>query len=148
MSGKQQKPQAKQKIIEALTWLAWAEGDLLTARRLVADPEIPPRAAAQHAEQAAEKAVKAELILRGIAFGKQHDIGVLADKLGWTLGVTQADLEKLSAYNSEARYPDSGGEAPNDQDAKHAVAIASGVVAAVRRRFDALNVATDKLRPQ
>lgn len=127
--------------------MAWAEGDLLTARRLLTDPDIPPRLPAQHAEQAVEKAVKAGLILRQIGFGKQHDIEVLAGSLGWQLGVPEADLEKLGAYNTEARYPDAGGEAPNDQEAKDAVAIAERVVKAIHARFNALNVATSQVRP-
>lgn len=134
-------------VAEALTWLAWAEGDLLTARRLLADRDIPPRQAAQHAQQAVEKAVKAGLILRRIAFGRQHDIGVLAGWLGWSLGVAEADLETLSAYNTDARYPDSGGEAPGDEEARAAVAVAGRVISAVRARFDALNVSTSQVRP-
>lgn len=91
--------------------------------------------------------MKAGLILRGIGFGKQHDIDVLAGKLGWDIGATDAELEMLSAYNSEARDPDSGGEASNDQEAAHAMSIANQVVSAVTAKFNELNISTDGVQP-
>jgi len=138
---------AEPHIQVALTWLAWAEGDLVTAKHNLLDPDIPPRQAAQHAEQAAEKAVKAGLVLRQIDFGKQHDVEMLAGWLGWRLGTSAGQLERLSACNTEARDPDSGGDAPNDAEAKAAVAVAERVVSAVRARFNALGVTTDQVKP-
>ncbi len=139
---------ADERTREALVWIAWAEGDLLTARRLNSDPDIPPRQAAQHAEQAVEKAVKAGLILRGINFGREHRIETLAERLGWPLGVSEDELERLSVYNTDARYPDSGGEAPTVVEAGDAVAVAERVVRAVRQRLATLGIATDHIAPR
>ena len=72
---------------------------------------------------------------------------LLAGLLGWSLGASEADLDRLSSYNTVARYPDSGGDAPNNAEAKRAVAIATRVVAAVRARFKALKVSTKNVRP-
>lgn len=62
-------------------WLELAAGDLLVARRIVGDEELPPWAAAFHAQQAAEKALKGVLVAQGIAFERIHDLEALATRL-------------------------------------------------------------------
>jgi HEPN domain-containing protein len=62
---------------EARTWFAQAAEDLAAAGHLAANPEMPPRLAAFLAHLAAEKALKAALIARGIAVHKIHDLVAL-----------------------------------------------------------------------
>jgi len=63
--------------------------------------------AAFHAQQAAEKALKAVLVLRGLESRRTHDLEELASRLegqGLALPVTQADLTLLTPYAVEFRY--------------------------------------------
>lgn len=68
-----------------------------------------------HAQQCAEKYLKARLQDAGIQFGKTHDLPALLDMLppvepAW--GATLSDLQTLSTYAVAYRYPgDSAGEA-------------------------------------
>jgi len=70
-----------------------------------------PRAACFHAQQAAEKALKASLIFCGIGVRKTHDLKLLASILpeGWSVGEDVASLADLTVWAVEPRYP---GELP------------------------------------
>lgn len=59
----------------ATEWLRWASADLRVAK-LTADERIAPQIAAFHAQQAAEKALKALLVQKQIDFPRTHSIGV------------------------------------------------------------------------
>ncbi len=97
--------------MNALTteWIAKAEADLRTARREFAATDEPNYdAVCFHAQQAAEKCLKARLVEAGIAFPKTHDLGALvALAVGveptWSklLGVVDA----LTDRAVEVRYP-------------------------------------------
>jgi len=72
------------------------------------------RAAAFHAQQAAEKALKALLVHRGVVPPKVHDLTELAARTGAPSEVKDA-CKALSPAYLEARYPDvpaSAGPAP------------------------------------
>ena len=58
-------------------WLRFAHDDLAAARLLLTDVELPARMACFHAQQAAEKALKAALAHAAIQFRKTHDLVVL-----------------------------------------------------------------------
>lgn len=60
--------------LEAHRWLATAEEDLLGATAMLERDDVAPRLACFLAQQAAEKALKARLIGRGIAFPRPHDL--------------------------------------------------------------------------
>ena len=55
-------------------WLTFAKADLRAARLLLSDVEVPARIACFHAQQAAEKAIKAVLISEQTSFRKTHDV--------------------------------------------------------------------------
>jgi HEPN domain-containing protein len=58
---------------EARVWFAQAAEDLSAARHLATNPDMPARLAAFLAHLAAEKALKAALIARGVtAFSRYH----------------------------------------------------------------------------
>ena len=89
---------------DAAAWLRFASDDLAAARLLLAEDELPPRLSCFHAQQAAEKAIKAHLVHAGIAFRWTHDLVVLAallpdDLLGEIAGI---DLQLLQQWAVEA----------------------------------------------
>lgn len=90
-------------------WVAKAEGDFVTAQRELVAPDRPNYdAVCFHAQQCAEKYLKAFLQEANIAFPKTHD---LADLLSLALSIQPtwtsmtADLNTLSAFAVEYRYP-------------------------------------------
>ena len=92
---------------DAATWLKFADDDLAAARRLIGDLSLPPRLACFHAQQAAEKAVKAALAAAGTPFPRTHDLLALAlltsDRLRAEL--ESVELSLLDPWAVDARYP-------------------------------------------
>lgn len=89
-------------------WLAHAESDLNLARLAKDREDILPEQVCFHAQQAAEKALKAVLLSRGIEFPLVHDIEVLvriAEEKGLPLPAEIANASALTPYAVEARYP-------------------------------------------
>jgi len=84
-----------------------------------------------HAQQSAEKYIKALLTFRQIAFPHTHDLAALntiCQQNGIILPVSEDNLEKLSAFAVEVRYP--GIIQPTIDEAKEALQIAKEI-----RRF-------------
>jgi HEPN domain-containing protein len=95
----------------ALDWIAYAEGDLLYARLGRSHNDVPREFACFHAQQAAEKALKAVLLACGARIPFVHDIGYLMTRLrenGVAVPPKMTDAETLTDYAAELRYP--GGE--------------------------------------
>jgi HEPN domain-containing protein len=92
---------------EVSRWLQYAEEDLQEAERLVGLPDVVPRHPAWLAQQAAEKAVKAVLVYEQIAFPRTHNMTTLVSLIPaeWRVRSVDADLERLTEYAVEARYP-------------------------------------------
>ena len=105
-----------------------AEGDYASALRELRAREAPNYdAACFHAQQCAEKYLKACLQEKGIPFGKTHDLSVLLDGLVTsknTLELLRPALRALSVFAVEYRYP---GESADKKTAKDAVALCSDV---------------------
>ena len=123
-------------IEEARRWLRFAEDDLASAQLHVATAKILPNQACYHAQQAAEKALKAVLILRDQRFPKSHDLVALAallPKSDATL-VEHVDLPSLTAWVVAARYPTDLPEA-TEPAAVAAIAGAATICARVRVLF-------------
>ncbi len=86
-----------------------------------------------HAQQCAEKYIKALLIFRQIAFPHTHDLAALnalCQKNGILLPVSEDNLDKLSAFAVEVRYP---GIQPTIDEAKEAHQIAKRIRQYIRR---------------
>lgn len=117
---------------EALRWLKFAMEDLRQAEILVRSEEAPPRYACWFAQQAAEKALKAALVLEGISFPFRHNLNALRDLLpaGWRVKDQYPDLSQLTVWAVEARYPGDWPEATRE-DADCAVLEARGVLESV-----------------
>ncbi|MGO9274872.1 MAG: HEPN domain-containing protein [Terriglobia bacterium] len=110
-------------------WLAYADEDLGVARHGFSMPATPPyRVIAFHAQQCAEKYVKAYLVFHGVDFPFTHSLRRLVDLCASAANWAEQlrDAEELSPYAITARYP---GEdlVVNEAEARRAVAIAERV---------------------
>ena len=103
-------------------WVAKAEGDFASAQRELKARKSPNfDAACFHAQQCAEKYLKARLQEAGSPFGRSHHLTVLLDMALHLEPMWEAcrmDLTVLTAYAVEFRYP---GEAATLPLAKEAV---------------------------
>lgn len=91
------------------SWLTKALNDLKSARVLGEAPEGPLDVAIYHCQQAAEKAVKAFLVLKGVTPEKTHDIRKLtveASRFDPSFDELTAVASALTPYAWEFRYPD------------------------------------------
>jgi len=103
-------------------WIEKAEEDwvsLLRSYRARKDPSY--NVACFHAQQCAEKYLKAWLVEAGTAFPKTHDLSLLLTLVqpiepGW--GILQPELDTLNKYAIAYRYP---GQSATKADAKEAV---------------------------
>jgi HEPN domain-containing protein len=107
-------------------WLIFARDDLDTLDAL---DQVPiPRVTCFHAQQLAEKTLKAQLFDGAIHVPRTHDLIVLARVLKLDLPVAEDDLQFLSSVYIETRYPPDlgllpGGE-PTGEDSARAARIA------------------------
>ncbi len=122
----------------ARRWLRWADEDLALAEHTAADPDVVARGACVWAHQAAEKALKALLILRDIDPPKLHDLDRLAQRLPDDEGsaFVPIELPELTRWSIEGRYPADLDEATH-ADGLKAIAVARQVLDVVRPRISA-----------
>ena len=115
-------------------WVAKAESDLRAAVYLL-EPRVeqPTEAVCFHAQQCAEKYVKALLVFRSTDFPKTHDIEQLTALVPADLRprLTLEEERRFIGYATAARYPGSG-EIPL-AEAKRAVALARRLRREIRR---------------
>jgi len=98
--------EAKEELVR--DWLLKAQGDLIAARKLAAEPDPRYDAALFHCQQAAEKAVKGFLVLHDLRFEKTHDVGALLERaaaIRADFSSLVEDGEFLSPYATAFRYP-------------------------------------------
>ena len=91
---------------EAQRWLAFAEEDLAYAKLGMASF---PRAASWSFQQAAEKAFKSVLILKGQTPRRTHDLLALFNSIGALSDECEAlrsDVLRLAEISASSRYPD------------------------------------------
>ncbi|HEV8712511.1 MAG TPA: HEPN domain-containing protein [Candidatus Binatia bacterium] len=123
------------------SWLRKAEGDLRAAERLLEVPQEDYFAAAFHAQQAAEKFLKALLVRLQIPFPKTHDIEQLLQLATPSDPSLEEELTSatiLTPYGIEFRYP--GEEIADLETAQQAVDEAKQVKTVVLGRLqDYLN---------
>jgi HEPN domain-containing protein len=131
-----------------LTWLGYALGDLEAARS-TPGRHVRPRIVATSAQQAAEKALKAALIVEGIDPPRTHDLDDLRNRLpvGWRVKTRLRDLARLSDHAVDSRYPDNITPVTPIQSAT-AVRQANAVDRLVREEFDRRSVSTERLEPR
>jgi HEPN domain-containing protein len=120
-----------------LEWIEKAEGDWITAQREYRARQRPNYdAACFHAQQCAEKYLKARLEEAGIAFSRTHHLTslltlALAVEPTWT--VLQPYLTALNIYSVAFRYP---GSSATKGNAANALKAGREVRRMVRQSFD------------
>jgi len=110
-------------------WLAKAAQDLAAAEALLATnpPLLYP--ACFHAQQVAEKHLKAFLTFHQVEFPKTHSIGELLDlaaRIAPELAANLRDAVALTPYGVELSYPGDAPE-PDLAEARRALALAKQV---------------------
>ena len=126
-----------QLVDEARRWLRFAAEDIDVAQRLLATDGPTARHTCFLAQQAAEKALKAALVLEGIDFPFRHDLDALRNLLPdtWSVRRTHTDLAQLTEWAVEARYPGDWQEA-TATDAEQAVSQAREVYNSIAADFE------------
>jgi HEPN domain-containing protein len=121
---------------ETREWINKAEGDFGTAcREMKVTREPNFDAACFHAQQCAEKYLKARLIEADIRFPKIHDLDALLDlviPIEPSYEDLREDLQHLTDMAVEVRYP---GVSADSDDASEAVSAARRIRALVRNSF-------------
>jgi HEPN domain-containing protein len=90
------------------SWLAHAKSDLRITQICRSDSGVLPNQTVFHAQQAAEKAIKAVLLEHKILFPRTHDLGeliVLIQQHAITWPFAPDQVEALSPFAVETRYP-------------------------------------------
>jgi len=105
----------RRKVIQ---WLNYADEDIQLARHaLTLSTGVPYRLVAYHAQQCAEKSLKAYLVCHRIDFPYTHNISRLlelcSDTAHW--GDSLLDAEELSLYAVTTRYPGEEEEVSRDE---------------------------------
>ncbi len=111
-------------------WLKHADSDMRLAH-LALDSDVLPEQICFHAQQAAEKALKAALLCKRVDFPLTHDLDELVEislNAGVTVPDELRDVGSLTPYAVQARYPGFWGEI-SDSDLDEAVALAERVLA-------------------
>jgi len=126
-------------LAKAQEWIALADDDLRVAQHTLSlSPNCPFRLVAYHAQQCAEKYLKAYLVSRGVDFPYTHNMARLRklclEKGDWAVSLSDAD--ELSPFAITARYP--GEElVVSEADAAMSIRIAERVQEVVRAAINA-----------
>lgn len=134
------KPHDEVKADLVRQWITKAEDDFLVAEHLLEVGSFSLSAVGFHAQQAAEKFLKAYLVHYQVNFPKTHDIDTLLDltaTIDQELSDTLCDASILTAFGVEARYP---GDYPavSQDEAAHALTVAAGVRKWVKQHLSLL----------
>lgn len=108
-------------------WIDHAEDDMNAAGKLVRGRKPSIYGACFHAQQCAEKYMKALLVVKGKRFPMIHDLVMINNLLQQaevTMEIPENALALLSSYAIRARY---SGDRPEMEDAKEAIEIAKSV---------------------
>ena len=110
-------------------WIRYARGDLALAQVPLPEDSFY-ELLCFHAQQAAEKSIKAVLVHRGIAFPKTHIIERLIDLLPEDVSKIPelSQSAKLSVYATVSRYPGDVSESVDEEEYQEAVRLAEAVV--------------------
>lgn len=108
-------------------WIEYAEDDYENARLVIHRRKPSVYGSCFHAQQCAEKYMKALLVFKGKSFPMTHDLLVINSLLmnaGIVLGLPEDDLDTLSRFAVITRYP---GAKPTVEEAKEAIEIAKAI---------------------
>ena len=119
------------------TWLVRAHSDLALARAALTLTDVVWEDACYHAQQCAEKALKALLLHRGITFPRTHVVELLLDLLKAEGESVPRDVDEaliLTQYAVQTRYPGVWDPVTLDE-ARSALDIATKVLTWVEGRL-------------
>jgi HEPN domain-containing protein len=126
--------------IASTNWPSWvekADSDLLSIRNNLAAAEVPWDVVCFHAQQAAERMLKAFLVQHGVQPRRTHDLlSLLGECVAFdqTLGVISQQCTDLNVFAVDIRYPEPA-PSPDETLARAAVQAAEHVCGAVRERL-------------
>lgn len=133
--------------VETSRWIEFAESDLNMAR-LEPTQGVEPWIAAFHAQQCAEKILKAFLVSCGLQYPLTHDIALLleicADHAEWAEALRPA--EYLTTFATWSRYPGPW-EKVTAEESKRALELAEAVWNRVTAEFRAHGLMEPGKRP-
>jgi len=118
---------------EVLAWITRAEEDYILAGVALRRKKPLTYGTCFHAQQCAEKYLKAVLVEKGQAFPKTHDLVALSNlctHTGWSVSASDDQLDALSAYAVQVRYP---GVELTPTEARQALGIAKIIRRDVRK---------------
>ena len=118
-------------------WIEKSEDDLLCIENNLAAERVPWDAVCFHAQQAAEKLLKAFLVHRGRLPNKTHDLVALlteCTELDPDLVVLEADCKQLTVHAVAPRYPEAFYR-PIEAEARRVVEAARRVRSALLARL-------------
>jgi len=119
------------------SWLRKAENDLLNIDNNLSAERIPWDTICFHAQQAAEKTLKAFLAYNACNLTRTHDLVALlalAVELDSGLSDLEEDCRKLTYYAVGARYPDDLYES-NESDSREMIAASQRIRARINSRL-------------
>lgn len=119
-------------VAEAQRWMSYSREELTLAEVIAPDADSSARLICWHSQQAVEKALKAVLIISGIAFPRTHNLVALRALLPAALSEKMdiSELAELTQWGTESRYPGDWDE-PSAEEAAAMIDAAQGVVAVV-----------------
>ncbi len=112
---------------DPLAWISIAEEDLTLAKSALRRKKPLTDVASFHAQQCAEKYLKAMLVARGKTFPKTHDLILLSNlctQAGIFIGIDPKRLNTLSDNAVRSRYP---GAVQTIDEAREALETAQAV---------------------
>jgi len=123
------------------SWFAHAKSDLRITELCRADDGVLPNQTAFHAQQAAEKAIKAVLLKHQIRFPRTHDLAALialieGHSVVWPFAPDE--VEALSPFAMQTRYPDDTARL-SENEVDEAIGVARKVVEWAEKQLDEPN---------
>lgn len=121
-------PENDRSMAVAKEWIAKAENDLKSAAHLLNVHECPTDVVCFHAQQCAEKSLKALLVAQGTNFRKTHDVSELMVLLPVRLRplLDEKQQDRFTEYATVTRYPGDYEPIPLSE-AREAVRVASRI---------------------
>lgn len=131
-----------ERVNVARHWLVKAGHDLINAQHTLTlpDPECPLDTVCFHAQQCAEKSLKALLTSKQISFEKTHDLGQLLFLCGSMPELVREleELKDLTHYAVDVRYFEFPMEDIKREEAVRAVALADRAYKVIQRQLESI----------
>lgn len=127
----------KTEVIRA--WFKKAENDMLNAENTIKMENPPCDTICFHAQQCAEKYLKGFLAFHNIDFPKTHSLEDLVELCKQVIPEIETELENvevLSSYGVEVRYPDEVYYDIPKEDAQEAIDLAKKVKTVVLKHLE------------